>query len=136
MKLATIVRKIDALELSRAALEQAKRERLINIVLKLAPPGRLTEIHIGQLVVVWSVFDRADCMHGKVVHIIEAGAEPPDLKEHFTVQNRSTALKKIPQPRRPSKYRRYLIERRPGRCFVYSDNPTAHLFYPLGKVQL
>ena len=59
---------------------------------------------------------------GKLVAVIPA-AEVPDqeaLAQHFTPLPPRVNLKQIPIPKRRSKYERWVVERRPGRCFVFA----------------
>lgn len=99
------------------------------------PHGALKPEQIvkGTVLDVLAMWDRAVILTGPVVEIIEAGETPPakvHLEHHFRDQNLATSLKKVSIPTRPSKYRRYIVQRRPGRCFVYPDDPASYRFYP------
>lgn len=128
--LKALQQKLAGAEASRAALKAEKDAQEAAIILALAPKGWLQEPVSGQFIEVWSTYERATIMEGRLVAIIEAGETPRPMPEHFHIQTWATALKKVPHPTRPSKYRRYIVQRRPGRCFVYPDNPKAYLFYP------
>ena len=99
------------------------------------PHGELPSAKIvkGTVVDVLAMWDRAVILTGPVVEIIEAGEQPPakvHLEHHFRDQNIATSLKRVSIPSRPSKYRRYIVQRRPGRCFVYPEDPGAYRFFP------
>lgn len=96
---------------------------------KCAPLGALVDIRVGTVLSVWEAWSQMYILDGVVVNIIPANEKPPDLKEHFTQQNVSTALSKVSVPTRPSKYVRYVVQKRPGRCFVYPDDPKIFRFY-------
>lgn len=97
----------------------------------VVPPGELTELRLGQLVEVYSVFKRLTLRVGEVVHFIEANTVPDAsaMEVLWRVNKLATAADPEPVPTRASKYRRVILKNRSGRCFAYAINPHAHRFY-------
>lgn len=99
------------------------RREFIRLPPKDWPLLDMNTLGVGTWVEVWSCYDGEVILHGQVTHIIEAGAKPDPvaLAPLFFAQSVSATLRHVPVPTRPSKYRRLLVEKRPGggRTFVY-----------------
>ena len=108
------------------------RREFIRLPPKDWPQLDMATLGVGTWVEVWSCYDAEVILLGQVTHIIEAGAKPDPvaLAPLFFAQSVSRTLRHIPVPTHPSKYRRMLVEKRPGggRAFVYPCNPDAHRF--------
>lgn len=68
---------------------------------------------------------------GILVLEIPAGAAPdPVALAPFFKGQVGSMLSKVPVPTRPSKYARWVVQLRPGRCFVFPNNPKAFKIEP------
>ena len=104
----------------------------------LAPKGQLTDLRLGALVEVYSLWERDVLMVAEVVYLIPAGDVPDraHMSDLFQYNLRATGLKQPVIPVRTSKYVRVIVRKRGMRCFVFPVNPAAYAFYPASTKEL
>lgn len=90
----------------------------------IAPKNWTNEFRIGMFVEVWCAWRKEVIYTGQVTGIIEAGAKP--TAEQMALCRRDT-------PTKASKYKRLIMERRPGAGVSLPVNPAAFRFYALGS---